>query len=211
MSDASSLRAESAARHALHAHFETLHAGSPDPWRYADAWYEVRKRALTLAMLSQPRYRRVFEPGCSIGVFSAALAERCDSLLCWDVSDSALEHARRRLTEHRHVTLEARELGSDLPPSGVDLIVFSELGYYLSPATLAATVRGLEAALSDDGELVACHWRHPIPDAPGHGDNVHDTLRATLTRPHVSSLIEADFRLDLWSAAPCAPTLATRG
>ncbi|WP_110670065.1 SAM-dependent methyltransferase [Salinicola halophilus] len=214
MSDASSRRSESAAlatERTLHAHFERLHAGSADPWRYADSWYEARKRSLTLAMLSQPRYRCAFEPGCSVGVLSAALAERCDALLCWDVSESAVNHARRRLVAHSHVTVARHALHDGTPPGGFDLIVFSELGYYLAPDALVAAIRTLEASLSDDGELIACHWRHPIADALSDGDSVHDTLRTTLARPRTSCLIEPDFRLESWSAAPRAATLAPRG
>lgn len=195
-----------AAERALHTHFEALHAGSADPWRYADSWYESRKRALTLAMLSRPRYRQAFEPGCSVGVLSEALAGRCDSLLCWDASPSAVGHARQRLAAHPHVTVAQRELRESALPGGFDLIVFSELGYYLAPATLQKTIRALERALSDDGELIACHWRHPLDDGFASGDHIHEQLHAGLSLAHVSGLVERDFRLDLWSSTAGSST-----
>lgn len=37
-----------------------------DPWDFESRWYEQRKYALSAAMLPKPRYRRAFEPGCSI-------------------------------------------------------------------------------------------------------------------------------------------------
>ncbi|MFE7421819.1 hypothetical protein [Rhodococcus sp. NPDC057529] len=59
-------------------YFDAMYAASPDPWGFGDRWYEQRKYALTLAALPRPRYRRAFEPGCSIGILTAALAHRCD-------------------------------------------------------------------------------------------------------------------------------------
>ncbi|WP_223162249.1 SAM-dependent methyltransferase [Salinicola halimionae] len=200
--------AEAETRLELHAHFERLHAHSSDPWHYDASWYEQRKRALTLAMLTRARYRRALEPGCSVGALSAELAPRCDELLCWDVSASAVAHARRRLTPWPHVRIEQHELSNTpseaLPTETFDLIVFSELGYYLEPAALQATIRGLKQALHESGELVACHWRHPLADGRMSGDAVHERLHDILELPRVSTLIERDFRLDLWSAEATA-------
>lgn len=196
--------AKADARLELHAHFERLHAHSSDPWHYDASWYEQRKRALTLAMLTRARYRRAFEPGCSVGVLSADLAPRCDDLLCWDVSASAVAHARLRLAPWPHVRVERHELSNTSPealPAGTfDLIVFSELGYYLEPAALQATIEGLKRALHQSGELIACHWRHPLTDGRMSGDAVHERLHEILELPRVSTLTERDFRLDLWSA-----------
>lgn len=196
--------AKADARLELHAHFERLHAQSSDPWHYDASWYEQRKRALTLAMLTRSRYRHAFEPGCSVGVLSADLAPRCDRLLCWDISASAVAHARRRLAPWRHAQVEQHELSETpteaLPAGAFDLIVFSELGYYLEPAALQATIEGLKRALHPSGELVACHWRHPLADGRMSGDVVHERLHEILEMPRVSTLTERDFRLDLWSA-----------
>ena len=41
-------------------YFAQMYAGSPDPWGFRSRWYEQRKRAVTLAALQQPRYRRGF-------------------------------------------------------------------------------------------------------------------------------------------------------
>ncbi len=57
-------------------YFVDLYASDPDPWRLATSWYERRKYALTVDALPNERYRRAFEPGCSIGVLSELLAPR---------------------------------------------------------------------------------------------------------------------------------------
>ncbi|KPC81578.1 SAM-dependent methyltransferase, partial [Streptomyces sp. NRRL F-6602] len=61
-----------------------MYADAPDPWRLADRWYEHRKYTLTLASLPRRRYRRAFEPGCSVGVLTRMLAGRCEEVVAAD-------------------------------------------------------------------------------------------------------------------------------
>ena len=91
------------------------------------------------------------------------LAQRCASFLAVDASSAALTHAARRL-EHlpaartRHLTVP-----QDWPDGRFDLIVVSEVGYYLAPGELAELFERVEAALLPGGTLALCHWRHPSP------------------------------------------------
>ncbi|TDX32346.1 nodulation protein S (NodS) [Modicisalibacter xianhensis] len=179
--------------------FESLHASASDPWGYESRWYEARKRALSLAMLGRPRYRNAFEPGCSIGVLSGALAARCDSLLCWDISSRAVEAARCRLADHPHVRLECRDIAVAWPDSTFDLIVFSEVGYYLDRDSLDCVLANLQRTLSEDGELLACHWRHPIDKGSLQADDVHRQVQERLPLTHLMHYLDADMRLDLWA------------
>ena len=77
-------------------YFARMYGGSDDPWGFRTRWYEERKRAVTLAALDRPRYRRGFEPGCSVGVLTAGLAERCDALLASDVDPTAVVASSHR-------------------------------------------------------------------------------------------------------------------
>ncbi|MDF9770111.1 hypothetical protein OKW09_002396 [Pseudomonas rhodesiae] len=43
-------------------YFDQLFAENDDPWAFRQRWYERRKRALTLALLTKPRYASIFEP-----------------------------------------------------------------------------------------------------------------------------------------------------
>jgi Nodulation protein S (NodS) len=56
------------------ASFEAKYRHSPDPWQFAASPYEQRRYAAILRSLSRARYSRAFEPGCSVGVLTAALA-----------------------------------------------------------------------------------------------------------------------------------------
>src|ERR1700742_1499218 len=78
-------------------YFDRMYAAADDPWQLESRWYERRKYAITLALLPYPRYRHAFEPGCSIGVLTDLLAQRCDHVTSTDVSAPALDATHRRL------------------------------------------------------------------------------------------------------------------
>src|SRR3954452_2130231 len=76
--------------------FDDIYAVAPDPWSFATSEYEREKYALTVAELPRQRYQSAFEIGCSIGVLTERLAERCDALLSVDVAERALQQAIER-------------------------------------------------------------------------------------------------------------------
>jgi protein-L-isoaspartate O-methyltransferase len=76
--------------------FEDIYATSSDPYGYTHRDYERQKRSTTLAALSRDPYMNAFEIGCSIGVLTGLLGERCDSLLSVDIVKRALQQARQR-------------------------------------------------------------------------------------------------------------------
>ncbi len=111
-------------------YFNELFLNNDDPWAFKQRWYERRKRALTLAALPRERYRSIFEPGCANGELSADLAGRCDSLVCCDTSNLAVDLARKRLAGLPHAKVLQARLPQQWPQGEFDLIVFSEMGYY---------------------------------------------------------------------------------
>ncbi|CAN5307360.1 hypothetical protein BH09ACT2_BH09ACT2_16460 [soil metagenome] len=180
------------------AYFEDLYARRADPWRLASRWYETRKRSITVASLPSPRYRRGLEIGCSIGMLTRDLAPRCDSLLAVDIAAGALERARERLREFPQVTLAELDAGTDFPPGRFDLIVVSEVGYYLCRSDLIALFATAASRLSPGGVMVLCHWRHPVSDYPLRGDEVHEIMRATTALFRTVRHEESDFILELY-------------
>lgn len=183
-------------------HFDERFAQQADPWRYRTSWYEARKRALLLAALPRMRYQHAFEPGCAIGVLSAELAGRCAQLLCADFSVHALAEARRHLAPFAHVRVEARAMPRDWPVGDFDLIIVSELAYYLDAADCSTLAQLACGALDEQGTLVCCHWRHAADDFIIDGAEVHARFaqaahNAALKR--VFSASDEDFLLDVWS------------
>jgi Nodulation protein S (NodS) len=178
-------------------YFDRLYDASPDPWEFRSRPYEIRKRAVTLACLPDDRYASVFEPGCSIGVLTCALASRCERVLSMDVSALALALAADNVPSN--VELRQGAVPEDWPAERFDLVVLSEVGYYLAEADCWRLGR-----LAADGtrDLLAAHWRHPVDDYPLPGDEVHRILEETSTEAgmtHLVEHIEHDFRVDVWS------------
>ena len=177
--------------------FEDLYRTSADPWQFESSFYEQRKRALSLAMLPRPHFAAVFEPGCSIGVFTRELAGRADAVTATDISERALDMARQRLAGSGHVRLEQGAVPQDWPAGRFDLVVVSEIGYFLQRSELLELAARTEASLTDDGVVLLCHWRHPNVGWELTGDQVHDVFRAQNGLRVIAEHSEADFRIDV--------------
>jgi len=181
-------------------YFEQLYQSSTDPWGFRERWYEQRKRDLILASLAKPRYQRIFEPGCSNAELSYQLALRAERLCCCDTSLRAVELARRKTADMPHVDVAHARLPEQWPTGAFDLIVLSELCYYLNRQDCLALIERINRSLTDGGEVLACHWRPTIAECPMTGDQVHQMLHAHLALTPISRHEEASFVLEIWAA-----------
>ena len=208
-------------------YFDSLYDCNNDPWQYQTRWYEKRKRDICLAVLPQAQYRRAIELGCGNGVFSELLAERCQHLISLDGNEQAVQLARQRLTPLSHVdviqgiiphalsnlanltNLTETDLSStsDLDHhASFDLIVISEILYYLSPSDIDAVIAWAKQYLTPNGTLLCCHWRHPIDGFVMTGNTVHQRLDEAFSSAngqkdlftHQTQMTDADFLLDVW-------------
>lgn len=183
------------------AYFDALYAADPDPWRFTTSVYEDDKYRATLAALPRRRYTDAVEIGCSIGVLTARLAERCDSLLATDVAQTALAAAAQRCAG-----LPVRfslSLLPDSPPVGrFDLIMLSEVLYYFSARDLVRVAAACAAAAQPGADVMLVHWLGPTPDYPLTGD---EAVAAFLAAAGWATVIRQertpDYRLDLLRAA----------
>jgi SAM-dependent methyltransferase len=181
-------------------HFERLARQSADPWDYETSDYEQTKYRRTLDFLPDAT-GATLEIGCSIGVFTAMLAPRCDSLVAVDFSPTALARARERLDGADGVELRQAELPEETPAGPFDTIVAAEVLYYWSPELVGEGLRRLEAELAPGGTLLAIHWRQGDPRRELNGDDVHAILHRRTTLRWESGHVTPDYLLDRWSAA----------
>ena len=184
-------------------YFDDVYRANEDPWNFATSPYEAGKYAATLAALPRARYEQGLEAGCSIGVLTKQLAGRCAHLLSLDVSPAALDKARARCANLPQVTFERRYLPGAFPDGRFDLILVSEVGYYLAmPDLLGLRDRCLNQ-LSTGGHLLLVHWTPFVPDYPLTGDQVHETFLAAAGERlrHLSGRREEKYRLDLFERA----------
>jgi trans-aconitate methyltransferase len=180
--------------------FEAKYRESSDPWNFTGSRYERDRYELTLRSLMRTHYRRTFEPGCSIGVLTAALAERCDEVRAIDIAQSAVVRARRRCAKFPHVRIFRADLATQCPEGPFDLIVVSELGYYFDEIQLTRIAETLSERLESGGELIGVHWLGSSEDHVLHGDQVHDILKAALAKScaWIKGARHPGFRLDTW-------------
>jgi len=179
-------------------YFDDMYELHLDPWNFGSSPYEAAKYARTLAALPNEVYRSGLEVGCSVGVLSALLAERCRHLLSIDVAERALERARARCQSLPQVSFERRSLPQEFPGGRFDLIVLSEVLYYLSPADLTTTLERCVEALEPAGHLIAVHWTPAVHDYPQTGDDVHAALLTTPGLRHLHGERHEQYRLDLF-------------
>ena len=158
-------------------YFRAVYEASNDPWNFEASPYEQAKYAASLAALPQMHYGRALEIGCSIGVFTAQLAARCQHLLGVDVSEIALAQARARCAALPQVALRKMTLPDEFPVGTFDLITLCEVGYYWSRPDLARAAQHLERALVPGGHLLLVHWLPAVHDYPLTGDEVHEFFR----------------------------------
>ncbi len=181
-------------------YFDALYAASDDPYASRQRWYEARKRAVLLAALPQARFRRAYEPGCGIGELTLALAPRCDALLASDFTAQAVALARERTAALPHVQVARHTLPADWPhdAGGFDLIVLSEVGYFLQRSDMQRVADCCALSLEDGGTLVACDWRPDFAQRSLATKDVHGIL-AELGLARLVLHEEDDFVLQLWS------------
>ncbi len=180
------------------AYFEALYAADPDPWKFASSDYEKRKYALTLAALPRAQYDAALEVGCSIGVLTRALAVRCDRLVAIDAAETALRQARERNTDRPTIGFARMVVPGDWPEGRFDLILLSEVVYYLTLPYVQRLARRISDGLAPGGDVVLVHWTGET-DYPLSGDDAATALTRALAG--IAHPIRADrhpeFRLDI--------------
>jgi len=138
-------------------YFESIFTAHEDPWRY-DSAFERKKHEQTLAMIGDRRPARALELACAEGVFTHRLAGKVDQLVATDISQLALSRARARCQSDANVRFEQLDLARNHLPGRFDLIVCSEVLYYLDDLDmLRALARRLAHALEPDGILIVTH------------------------------------------------------
>lgn len=187
-------------------YFAGLYAANPDPWQFTSSGYERAKYEATLASLTRPTYASGLEIGCSIGVFTLQLAQRCDALVALDVADAALDAARERCAGQPRVRFAKAVVPADWPEGRFDLIVLSEVVYFLTPADIAVLVERVVASMMPGGDLVLVHWLGET-HYPVDGDEAAQTVIALSA--DAFDLVRQDrtpsYRLDVLRARPAQP------
>jgi len=118
--------------------FEAKYRHDGDLWDFATSTYEQTRYSAILSSLNGRRFRRAFEPGCSIGILTARLAAQCGRVEAIDISTTAASRAEERCRPLSNVNVRQGSLPGDIPGGAFDLILFIEIGYYFHPTVLTS-------------------------------------------------------------------------
>jgi peptidoglycan/xylan/chitin deacetylase (PgdA/CDA1 family)/ubiquinone/menaquinone biosynthesis C-methylase UbiE len=150
-----------------HDYFEKVFAARPDPWKYTSP-YEQKKYEQTLEMLPPGRIGRALEIACAEGHFTVKLATRTDHLIAADISQTALGRAAKRCSNMKNMRFVQLDLNRDTLPGRFELIVCSEMLYYVGGQdALKAIARKLAKVVEPWGYLLTAH-AYIIKDDPDH-------------------------------------------
>jgi cyclopropane fatty-acyl-phospholipid synthase-like methyltransferase len=177
--------------------FESRYRADRDPWGYENSDYERAKYEQTLAACGPGPFRCALELGTSIGVFSAMLAPRCGELVTIDCAPTAVAAARARLARHPQARVVLGTLPADLPVGSYDLVVASEILYYLSVGELPRLLVRLRRSMTTGARLVAVHWLPGGPERPLDARRVHAALRGRSWLTTIDSRANDDYLLDV--------------
>jgi 2-polyprenyl-3-methyl-5-hydroxy-6-metoxy-1,4-benzoquinol methylase len=162
--------------------FEKKFRAEIDPWNYTHSKFEQFKRLTLLRACGPSKRARILELGCAIGETSRRLGRISLRLLAVDGSRTALAEAVRRTPHSGHITFRYAKLPEQMPRGQFDVIVVSELIYYLRQHQLKSLADRLISALAPGGMMVILNHRGPFDDAAVLPELAHRRLRLCLFR-----------------------------
>jgi hypothetical protein len=122
-------------------------------------------------------------------------------VLACDYSIKAVALAQAKLSQCGNVRIEQRAIPQEWPGDSAgtfDLIVVSELAYYLTGPELALLASRCENSLAIGGEVLACHWRQAFHDRLQSTESAHAAFHAQASFSRVIQYLENDFVLEVW-------------
>ncbi len=194
-------------------HFENVFSRHADPWRYTSL-YEQTRYAQTLSLLPKSRIAKALELACAEGHFTVQLAPRVGSLIAADISQVALGRAAERCRHLQNVLFRQVDLTIDPLPEDLDLIVCSQVLYFVNGLKeLRQVAHKFAQALKPEGYLLMAH-DHQIIDEPEQAGFdyatsfgakvISDTFARVPSLRLVKEIWTPLYRVQLFQRCPCA-------
>jgi len=180
-------------------YFDEMYAADPDPWRFRTSEYERAKYQASIAAINQRRYISGLEIGCSIGVLSGQVAPLCDTFLGLDISDQPLPSARAACAHLPAARFARMQVPQEWPGGCFDLIILSEVLYFLNAADIAMTSERIRASLLPAGRVLLVNWLGSQTD-PQPGDVAADLFIDEAGLTLETRIRQPLYRLDLLRA-----------
>lgn len=150
-------------------HFSRIYESNPDPWNFRTDPYEDAKYRHTRDVLADCHFASALEVGCSIGVLTRMLAPLCETVLAVDIVDRPLTDAAERCADQPWVTFQRMRVPDAWPDRRFDLVVLSEVLYFLSPADIDRCAHRVRDSLLPAARVMLVNWLGKSDD-PTTGD-----------------------------------------
>lgn len=143
------------------AHLLGLYAETDDPWGFRTSDYEAGRIAAVARALPRSHYASALELGCGNGELARRIAPRCGFYTGLDAVPAALAAARLAVPEGRFVE---GFLPCDLPGMDHDLVLLSEVLYFLSPEAIRDLASCIDRAFPG-ADVITVTWCGPTGHA----------------------------------------------
>ncbi len=182
-------------------HFSRLYGDGRDFWGVRDRPYEVAKREAAAAFLGGWRGARGLELGCGEGFLSARLlrAGTVGAIVGIDLDPGIVARARQTHGSLEGAAFRQGRMPEDFPDAPFDLLVVSEMLYFLDEREIAGLVERATQAAGPGALCLLVNYLGPT-GTPLGGDAAADFLRACAAgrwRPVRQERRSEGFRLDL--------------
>ncbi len=145
-------------------YFETLFTMQYDSSKYTSP-YEQTKYEQILSLLPSNKFRRALELACAEGHFTVRLAPHVNNLIAADILQAALDRAAKRCADMKNIRFVLLDITRNPLPGHFDLIVCSEVLYYVgSREELQAVAWKITDALEAGGYLLIAHANLVVDD-----------------------------------------------
>lgn len=173
-------------------HLKALYMATDDPWDFRTSPYEAGKFVATVAALPRQRYAHALELGCGNGELARRVAPRCAAYTGLDAVEIPLAAARVAVPHGRFIQ---GYLPCPLPDGPYDLILLSEILYFLDRDAIAMLASQLDAK-HPDADIVAVTWCGPSGNAI-EGEAAVDLYADASARTRIPfERTHPDFRID---------------
>jgi len=178
-------------------YFDAMYAASQDPWNFTASAYEQEKYQHTIKALAGKQFKQGIEIGCSIGILTELLSRHCEVIMGVDISEQPIAIAKERLKNREGISFDVLQIPQQYPDQKYDLIVVSEVAYYMSKEDLTLTKELISDSLVAGGTLCLVHWRPQIEGCVFDGDEVNEYFLNDPAFHQTYQFINEQYRIDV--------------
>ncbi|WP_018146905.1 class I SAM-dependent methyltransferase [Henriciella marina] len=193
--------------------FEQKFEADADPWQTWDSRYEAVKRASLAKAIGPGPYGRGLEIAAGNGSNTLMIANRTRRLIATEGAPAGAELVRKAVHAQPHVEVVLHDVAERLPAQAFDLIVISELLYYLGRKPFGMLAREVSRTLQPGGRLVLLHHVENFSDRARPANSVHRDFADLLECPLIKrrQIIARRWRAESWDRAQSQEGLAGHG